>query len=65
MIDPVDIEKRDRIIDEIHKAIKMCIPEDQDAPWAVDGQIEKISDMSLQDYMKENILMLKMILYLL
>ena len=45
MIDPVDIEKRDRIIDEIHKAIKMCIPEDQDAPWAVDGQIEKISDM--------------------
>ena len=45
MIDPVDIEKRDRIIDEVHKAIKMCIPEDQDAPWAVDGQIEKISDM--------------------
>ena len=42
MSNAVDIEKRDRIIDEVHKAIKMCIPEDQDAPWAVDGQIEKI-----------------------
>ena len=45
MIDPINIEKRDRIIDEVHKTIKMCIPEDQDAPWAVDGQIETISDM--------------------
>jgi len=33
------------ILDEIEKAIKMCLPEDQDAPFEVDGQLEKISEL--------------------
>jgi hypothetical protein len=33
------------ILDEIENAIKMCLPEDQDAPFEVDGQLEKISEL--------------------
>jgi len=34
---------KELILDEIQKTIQMCIPEDEDAPWEVDGQLEKIS----------------------
>ena len=36
---------KELILDEIENAIKMCLPEDQDAPFEVDGQLEKISEL--------------------
>jgi len=36
---------KEMILDEIEKAIKMCLPEDQDAPFEVFTHIEKISDL--------------------
>jgi hypothetical protein len=38
-------QMKEMILDEIEKAIKMCLPEDQDAPFEVDGQLEKISEL--------------------
>ena len=38
-------QMKEMILDEIEKAIKMCLPEDQDAPFEVFTHMEKISDL--------------------